>query len=515
MSRSMSTPAAYVKDLKDKKVRRRGSEELDGSRSSTSDRAASANNSGIDLLIDLGDDGDVKDIKASSTGNLSSVDVPENEIVKRGKRGSRSSVEGGRSRNSMNINEDSYEIIEIDYDTQKAPSSENLRGNSSPRRGKDNLTARQKIEQELAEQVKREEELKRLHTAAQDDNDDKGDGGDENEDREEDDLDDIDDEDLRIEPEEEEEEVEVKVESLTAKQKIEKELAEQKLREEELRLSHVGSEKMIDADEEYRKEEDELLGEQEEDVVERDPDEGSEEEEAGNKLSTWEKIALEIEEEKRREEERKKSLLEEESSDEEEEVEDADTRQRVRLEIEGLVNGDDQGDSGEESQEEEVGVVSVQDRIEREIKEIEERERELKKTQANEEEEDDEEDDEGIEDSAEEQGAAKSKIQQEIEEFKQKESELRKSYGVEDDENDSDNGVEDQRKDTISMIEWELAEQRRKEMEYRNQHLKVFLRLYEHVLPKYKIPAHKSLRSQRTHKACVYSLQALDRKISA
>ncbi len=55
----------------------------------------------------------------------------------------------------MNINEDSYEIIEIE-DTPRTP--------SPSKRGKDNLAlaAKLKIEQELAAQEQREEELRKM-----------------------------------------------------------------------------------------------------------------------------------------------------------------------------------------------------------------------------------------------------------------------------------------------------------------------------------------------------------------
>ncbi len=92
----------------------------------------------------------------------------------------------------------------------------------------------------------------------------------------------------------------------SAKERIEQELAEQKLREEELRLLYAKKGSLIDADEEYSKEEDEL---QVHDDVFTDPPEESddEEEDVGkSQLSTWEKIALEIEEEKKRDAEIKK-----------------------------------------------------------------------------------------------------------------------------------------------------------------------------------------------------------------
>lgn len=425
MNRSYSTPDGTKKSPRgSQKDVRRSSDDIKLAKSSVKRRSLPA---AEDVVSDHEEENKARNgargKKASSTSNLASVEVPENKLSDRGARGSRSSSRDGRSRNSVNINDDSYEIIEMEDEEEE----------SSQR---DKLTAREKIEQELAEQIQREEELKQAHVAVKPDDDDG----------------------------ESEEEG-----GVVEQEKVEEEV-EQDSSDEDQKLEEP-------------------------------------------KLSTWEKIALEIEEEKKREEEVKQRVVkqEEESGDsgegeeeeeagieieEEQENQPLDVSTKINLEIEEQIRreeelrsvsragGEDieqdieqdiEEDSGEDSPEEEQEkVVSVQDRIEMEIKEIEKREKELKKTYQAEVVVDEVEADEGIEEVESEpaQDEARLKIQQEIDEFKQKESEIRKLHGIDDsDESGEDSGGEGKFAG-LSVIEREIKEQKQREREYRKQHMR-------------------------------------------
>ena len=344
--------------------------------------------------------------KSHSTTNLSKVEVPENKLSNREIRGSRDSSNEEKPKGSIKLNEDSYEIIEIDDEEVGL----------SPDEEKANMSAREKIEQELAEQKQREEELRmsqRLSSSS----------------RNEGHFDEKEDYNNGIESTDDDEEVE-------------------------------------DVIEENREEEDEKLT-----------------------LSTWEKIALEIEEEKRREEEvsiKKKIEADLDSGEMEDnsasdEDSNADVSKRITQEIEDQKRrdkemrkstmGEEESISGEESNDEEkVKVLSVQDRIELEIKEIEKRESELKKIHPVDETDDIVEDDAEVVKSPLRETGAKSKIQLEIEEFKKKESEFRRLHGVDERIGSEDEYSDITRFSSMSVIERDLAEQKKKEQEYRRQH---------------------------------------------
>ena len=336
--------------------------------------------------------------KSYSTTSLSKTKVPENKLSDRERKGSRDSCKDERSRSSIRINEDSYEIIEIGDDNLE----------QSPTEEKTCLSAREKIEMELVEQREREEELRMTK-----------------------------------------------------------------------RLSGLsGKEDEIDK-----------ANESTDDEYDDDFDEGNNAaQDENNTLSTWEKIALEIEEEKRREDEIKKkkeedidgdsAMDESESASEEERSTDVfkritqeiEEQKRREKEIRKLPSQEDDVSSEAESNGEVKSIgLSVQDRIELEIKEIEKRESELKKMHNSEEQEDVLEEEEEPKSPLRDTGT-KSKIQQEIDDFKKKESEFRKLHGVDDESLSDDEGGENSRFSSMSVIERELVEQRRKEREFRREH---------------------------------------------
>ena len=414
MNRSYSTPDGMKKSPGgSQKTVRRSSDDIKVTKSSVKRRSFPV---AEDVLSDQEEENKSRGKKASSTSNLTSVDVPENKLSDRGTRGSRSSSRDGRSRNSVNINDDSYEIIEMEDEADE----------SSPH---DKLTAREKIEQELAEQIQREEELRQAHGVVKsaDDGESEAEGGPvEEEDAEEDGKDSSDEDQKSEEP------------KLSTWEKIALEIEEEKKREEEVKQRAVKQEEESG---------DSGEGEEEEAGIEI-------EEEHGNQtLDVSTKINLEIEEQIRREEE---------------------LRSASRAGGEGIEE-DIEHDSGEDSPEEEQEkVVSVQDRIEMEIKEIEKREKELRKTYQAEVVVEEIEADEGIEEVESEpvQDEARSKIQQEIDEFKQKESEIRRLHGINDsDESGEDSGGEGKFAG-LTVIERELKEQKIREREYRKQHMR-------------------------------------------
>lgn len=357
--------------------------------------------------------------KANSTTNLTSVDVPENNLSDRGIRGSRDSCREERSRSSIKINDDSYEIIEIHDDEEDMSLSEDQVG----------LTAREKIEKELAEQKQREEELQISHmlssslkkvekTEEAENNDREG-----NSDGDEEQSDEMVDGSME---EEDESKAESDVAALSTWEKIALEIEEEKRREEEARTKN-------------KKEEDEFSSKE-------DGDEGGSDAESDT-VDVSTRITQEIEDQARREQEARKTTLTESDS-----------------------NNEEEGDEGDKTD-----SLTVQDRIELEIKEIEKRENELRKQHNLD---DGEEEEEGAGTEEEEEVArspskvAKSKIQQEIDEFKEKESEFRKLHGVDelngsdDDDNDGSNTYA-----SLSVIEREMVEQRKKEQEFRRQHM--------------------------------------------
>ena len=353
---------------------------------------------------DNGGDVDIKRAEKSySTTNLSKVKVPENKLIDRQTKNSRDSSKDGNSRGSLKLNEDSYEIIEID--------AEEL--DLSPNEDNTSISARERIEKELLEQRQREEELK-----------------------------------------------------------ISQRLSFSSRNDEE-----------INSIDEYNANDESPEGEEDSDDTKGGRMEGE-----TQTLSTWEKIALEIEEEKRRDEELKRKKMEE--SDEGSEIgedeslseEDvaSDISKKITLEIEEqkrrekelrkLPRDEEEQASEEESNEDtKVKGLSVQDRIELEIKEIEKRESELKKVHNLEQQEDILEEEEEVDKPARDTGT-KSKIQQEIDEFKKKESEFRKLHGVDEGDVSEDEDSGDNRFSSMSVIERELVEQKKKEREFRRQH---------------------------------------------
>ena len=339
-----------------------------------------------------------------STTNLSKVKIPENKLSNREARGSRDSSRDEKLRGSIKLNEDSYEIIEID--------DEEI--NLSPNEEKATLSAREKIEKELVEQKQREEELRiaqRLSTSSK-----KGEEMDET---------------------------------------------------EEFSIANDSTD-----DEEY------------DDKDAQGIEESGDEKQA---LSTWERIALEIEEEKRREDEiRKKtegvdedSIKNENGSVSDNEMttdvskritEEIEEQKRREKEMRKFSSEEEEDNNEEESNENEKGRgLSVQDRIELEIKEIEKRENELKKIHKLEEPEDISGEEEEVKSPLRETGI-KSKIQQEIDDFKKKESEFRMLHGVDENNASDDEDSDSNRPSSMSIIERELAEQRKKEREFRRQH---------------------------------------------
>ena len=408
MTRSYSTPEGKSgKSPRGSKTELRISPEKKKIAKNKSHRRSFPNDN-IDSIEDQG-----KPLKkkgeSSSTTNLASTEVPENALVDRGIRGSRSSSRDGRSRNSLHINDDSYEIIEIEDEEDESASNQS----------KSNLSAREKIEQELAEQKQREEELRLAHGKATNVESD----GEDNEDvfREESDIDEGRGEE--IEEISDEEKVE-KTETLSTWEKIALEIEEEKMREEEVRGKSLKEEDDIDS------------GEGEEDNI-------SEEEK--NDISV--KINLEIEDQKRREEELKGSTM---------------------VESNGINSTDD-----ESSEDEKIKPVSVQDRIEIEIKEIEKREKELKKKYNIEESDDIVGEGMANDASPSSNSVARSKIQQEIDDFRKKESEFRKLHGVEESEGSDEEGDSYMPGgNSLSIVEREIAEQKKKEMEYRKTHKK-------------------------------------------
>ena len=86
-----------MKELRQEQARRGSDEATDKSNQFAKNRAKSSDSGRDEQLLDLDfeEDGDVGDFRASSTGNLSNVEVPENQLIKRGPRGSRSSIESG------------------------------------------------------------------------------------------------------------------------------------------------------------------------------------------------------------------------------------------------------------------------------------------------------------------------------------------------------------------------------------------------------------------------------------
>ena len=340
-----------------------------------------------------------------STTSLSKVKIPENKLSNREARGSRDSSRDEKLRGSIKLNEDSYEIIEIDDEQIDLSSNED----------KATLSARAKIEKELIEQNQREEELRiaqRLSNSSK---------------KEEEEMDDKED---------------------------------------------LGNSNESTDDEEY----DDKAGQ-----------ESGQESDEKQTLSTWEKIALEIEEEKRREDEiRNKTEGADENSTEDENgsvsdnemttdvteriTQEIEEQKRREKEIRKMPSEEEEGSSEEESNESEKGIgLSVQDRIELEIKEIEKRENELKKIHKLEEPEEIAEEEEEFKSPRMETGT-KTKIQQEIDDFKKKESEFRKLHGVDDRNASDDEDNDSNRSSSMSIIERELVEQRRKEREFRRQH---------------------------------------------
>ena len=263
MNRSYSTPEGMKKSPGgSQKSLRRSSEDLKVTNPSVKRRSLPV---AEDVLSDLDEENKARGKKASSTSNLTSVDVPENKLGDRGMHGSRSSSRDGRSRNSVNINDDSYEIIEMEDEIDESSS-------------RDKLTAREKIEQELAEQIQREEELRQAHTvvkaAADEESEDEGDIVEE-EDAEEDGKDNSDEDQKSEEP------------KLSTWEKIALEIEEEKRREEEVKQRVVKKEESGDSGE----------GEDEEAGIE------IEEEQEDQPLDVSTKINLEIEDQIRREEE--------------------------------------------------------------------------------------------------------------------------------------------------------------------------------------------------------------------
>ena len=477
--RSHSTPETNVKDLRNLSFQKRRSSEKDVSKSASavgrrekgSREHSRENLNGGEVQMRRGSKGRRQSPKRASTGNLYSVEIPENAFqsgtyIKK----SNSSLELGKRGSRTSRDYDSFEIIVIEQDRQNQDQDQDQNV------GEDEITQGKLVNGERQQNDLMDFEEDKEHSSPAKDT--KRDSG------------------------------SPQAENITAWAKIELELEEQKERELE-----------IQKDLKSRS----LTGVGEDEVEDKEEGEGSP---RNKELNVWAKIEKEIEEERKRDEEMAmknrivfQEDIETDDSVEREEEEENDSSPRknlggkIELEIEEQMQkemelkmlrgptkefeeNDDENYEEESPNEKTDMFESVKIRIDKEMDEMRQRELELKRRLGLEN--DSDQDDDTTKKEV--YTGAKGKIENEIEEFKKRENEYRQLHGVaneaesdeeidegleeeiinndeycSDNDNDEMSGeevedVKEKQIKTISKVEQEIAEQSKKDKEFRKLH---------------------------------------------